>query len=151
MSSLISNLNPVLQAILTFGVLLGGAGYAYEKFTGGRTKKASEQTVANTDLIKGLQTQLDAIDTLMKRQQGEHKQEMDAMRSENTRLTGEVGELRGQLKEKEHKLSEYKEIFQGRNPQIEDTLKMIAEFMGSLGPVMQKISNHFVEEHQIPS
>lgn len=141
--NLLNQLNPILQAILAFGVLIAGLGYAWGQFFGGKRKQASEQTVANTDLIKGLQTQLDALDTLMKRQQAEHKQEMEIMRTANTKLTGEVGELRGQLKEKDSKLAEYKEIFQGSNPQVEKSLGLIAEFMGELKPFMEKVAAHF--------
>lgn len=146
--------SPFFQALLSFGVLIVGLGYCYEKFTSGRgknKKEASEQTQLNTTLIQGLQEQIKALDTLVERQRKEAKEDKERAHSEIMKLTGEVGRLNGVISEKDGKLKEYKEIFQGYNPQLEDTLKAISQFMSGMTPFMEKIAKHFDSEHsQLP-
>lgn len=149
------------QNLAMLALLIGSVGYCYEKFIGGRLRKrgeSSDETKANTTLIEGLQKQLDGMDTLIKRKDDEHRATIETMRLEHkaaqekshaeiNALTGKVGELTGQLREKDGKLAEYKEIFQGKDPKMDEVLSQLVEFMASMKPILEGISQHLKVEH----
>lgn len=51
----------------------------------------------------------------------------------------EIGTLEGINKQKDNTVEEYKKLIQGRNPQIEDILKKVADFMEALDKRLQTI------------
>lgn len=150
MKEIFANPTILLSFGMSFAVLIGSVGYCYEKFTAGRKKvkgEASDQTVENTRLIENLQKQLTAMDEVMTRKEKEHNEERSTWHREMGEMKGEIGRLQGTIAEKEKRLEDYERIFQNRNPKIEDSLAMIATFMGELSPMMEKIGTHFDKEH----
>lgn len=143
-----ANITTTVNIIVSLGVLIAGVGYAYGQFWGGRKKQASEQTIANTALINGLQTQLDGFEKLVAALKAEHKEEMEKLRSENIRLTKELGELTGQVREKESKLAEYKEIFQGRDPNNEAFTKLMTESVVNTAKCFDSITKTLLKLEQ---
>lgn len=107
-----------ITAIIVGGLsaLAGVLGYlviSYKK--SGREK--IESVVNSSDQLTGFW-----------RDQVEGFKEMVATQNEKIRtLTGEVGELRGQLNEKTKQAEEYKLIFQGQNPEMKQFMQTMLD------------------------
>lgn len=129
---------------MSVGALAAGLGYAYGQFFGGKKKQTADDMASNTALIQGLQAQINAFKELNETQRKEHRDEVEKLRTAATKLTGELGELRGQLKEKESKLAEYKEIFQGRDPNNEAFTKFMMDSANTTTTCLESITRSLV-------
>jgi chromosome segregation ATPase len=128
--------------------LIGGGvfviGYMIAQFRNGGAKQASQQTIDNTKLIESLENRYNALQREMERQAEDHKAERERWHKESGELRTELGRLQGVVQEKDGKLAEYKEIFQGRNPQLDEFIKSSGEFQTKLMEFMSDMKNHFV-------
>lgn len=100
-----------IGAVASFGGLLAGAGYGYGKFREGKA-------ASNASTLELLRNELTALQEVVKQQEGR----MLAQEKE-------ISYLKGQLDEKDKKIKEYTQIFQGRNPNLEKVLEDIRNFM----------------------
>lgn len=113
------------STIITLGIFVLAFGYLYERFIRGRMSKVEEErqknrdkVVEHTNLIGLMQKQMDSMEALMKKQAEE-------MKTGNEQIII----LRTQVEEKDKKLKEYIEIFQGRDPRMEAFMATASEYM----------------------
>lgn len=111
----------------TIIIALVGAVLAYQQYRQG-TAKISVTTI---------QAYKDQVEIMNVR----YKEQSDKINV----LTGQVGKLQGANEEKEKKIQEYREIFQGKNPELEKILTKIVEFMGAVDTRLQTIEQLHLE------
>jgi len=142
MTNIIEVAKQILELIALIGVFAATVGFAWGQFKSGKIKGASQQTIDNTALIKTLEERYDVLSREMQRQNEEHKSEREVWHKESGELKRQLGELQGIIKEKDGKLAEYKEIFQGRNPQLDEFIKSSGEFQVTLMNFMAEVKTY---------
>jgi peptidoglycan hydrolase CwlO-like protein len=145
MQTLIAQLKGILEVVGITGLGFYALGMGLGQFKLGRKKQASDQTIENTNTLTLLQKQIDALQGVVERQEKEHKEAIIAYNAQIGELRGEVGRLQGIIQEKDGKLKEYKEIFQGYNPQLEAFIKSSGEFQVTLMGFMSELKTHIMK------
>jgi hypothetical protein len=137
----------VLEILALIGVVGAAFGFGWAQFRSGQTKQASQQTIDNTNVLTLMQKELDVLTATVARLTLENKESTAKYHQEIGELKTEVGRLNGIIQEKDGKLMEYKEIFQGRNPQLDEFVKSSGEFQGVLMAFMIDMKKYIEASH----
>lgn len=146
MNEILSKSKDVLEIVAIIGVGFYALGLGFSQFRIGKKKQASDQTVENTQTLNLLTNQLNALQALVDRQDKEHKAAVIVYNEQIGKLKGDIGVLQGMIAEKDGKLKEYKEIFQGRNPQLEGFIQSSTDFQKELMGFVTELKEHFVNK-----
>lgn len=143
-NSIFSELKTVLEILALIGGCAFVIGLCWAQFKSGQSKRASDQTIENTNTINLLSKQIDALEGVVQRQEKDHKESVTAYHKEIGDLKAEVGRLNGIIQEKERKLAEFREILQGRSlsPELEAFIKSSGEFQQTLMAFMTDVKNY---------
>lgn len=132
------DLSSLISSLITIGIFVFGSGYLYERFIRGRLSKSEEerqrnrdQTKSNTELLDLMQKEMDSMKLLLDK----HTEDLDVSNKK-------VLVLQTQVEEKDKKLREYVEIFQGRNPQTEAFMKLMTDAVTAIQLQMPGIQQY---------
>lgn len=109
------NLPPILQTILSIGAVIAIISYAWGQWISGKNKY-----------------KIDTITLLEK--------DVKTLREEVINLTNEVTALRTAIAEKDEKLREWMEVFQGRDPKTQELLNSLNEYMLIGKPLIESVT-----------
>lgn len=117
------------QAIFNLIIAAGVIAFAVGQFRNGKNTAA-------TSTIALLQNQVSAFE-----------KETNRLRDEVRDQGKHIARLEGEGKTKDAEIERYRKIFENRDPDLQNTLKTLAEFMNALRPVMEKMNSHLDKEH----
>lgn len=141
MQTLLSTL-PTLEAIAAvlagFGGFVAMCGYAYGQFFTGKNQNTAEGVKTENEAIQLRQNQITELRDLVKDLTKKMEDNNTAHNVEMRALHTQLGEVRGQLLEKEKQAEAYLEILQNRSPELDKILVEIKDFMHAINEHMKK-------------
>ncbi len=132
----------ILGSIVSLGVLAGGIGYLISKFrSGSKEEKAAILSSAET-LAKFWEDQATGYKSMMA--------EKDKSNDEKfLKLTTELGEIRGQLLEKDKQVKQYLDILQNRDPETKKFNEYVIKAIENQTIVNQEMIRVLAEIHSM--
>lgn len=135
-------MNEILTTAITAGLICSGLGYVAAQFFKGK-KDASEQAVSSAQtLLDFWKDQAEGYKAMMEAKDKASNEKFES-------LMREIGELNGKLKAAEDQNKRFEEIFQNRNPELDNTLKEILTFMKKINEHMATANKGFKVESTI--
>lgn len=143
--------NQTLQLVLTIigilgsiGLFAGGIGFLLSRFSKGRSEEKIDVISSADQLTSFWKEQVDGYKTVV------------AELTEKIRvLTGEIGELRGQLQSEKKQTEMLERIFQNRDPEtkkfmehVMQSIKDQAQVNGEIVRILKEIHNMSKAEHE---
>lgn len=130
----------ILGSLASIGVVAGGLGYLISQFRGGTKKANTEIASSSTEIITFYKTENESLKSIMG--------EKDKSNDEKFRqLTSEIGEIRGQLIEKEKQNKQYLDIINNRGPETEQFQTAMLDGLSKLATVIGEIHTMAKDEH----
>jgi peptidoglycan hydrolase CwlO-like protein len=114
-----------LETFTSVGMVVFALAYLWNQYRSGATKAQADADKAQVELIQTLTAQLKA-----------QKEISDSLQAQITELTGKIGKLEGINEANDQKIKEYLQIIANRNPELEETLKLLEEAVRALVPFM---------------
>lgn len=124
-------LEVALGSLLSLGALAGGLGYLYSQYSKGKKGESKDEIDTQNSLTKYLKTQIETYKQIAKEQD-----------EKISNMGKEISAFRAVIEEKDKTINKYLEILQNRNPELEDTLKGIAESLVGIRGFMEHIDTH---------
>lgn len=149
MTNFLSFLKDASVVVASFGVFVFGTGYTLSQFGIGKRKEASDLAQSTAGTLTLLQAQVDSLQKMIDTERNQHRLAREAQTTEINRLSGEVGRLTGILEEKDRKLIEYKDIFQGRDPRMDKFMDAMEGFMDRNTKALESIDAHMKKTENI--
>jgi hypothetical protein len=126
----------ILGSLASLGIVSGGLGYLIGQFRTG-TKKAYSDS---SEIITFYKTENQSLKDIM----SEKDKSND---SKFQQLTSEIGEIRGQLIEKEKQNKQYLDILQNRDPDTQKFQTAMVDGMAKFATILGEIHTLAIEEH----
>ena len=126
--SILQSAQIVIGSIISLGILLAGAGYAYGQFYRGRDEKTKED-------FSLFNTRLDGLQKIC----NEQEKEIQQHKKDIFDLNKEIGRLQGENTEKEKKVKELTDILANRDPALADFIKWNMENSKMFKPVFEQM------------
>lgn len=146
---MIETLRNIALILGSVGIFATGAGYAWGQFFKGRNDRKLEENTITVQSFTLMQSQVASLQEMVERDRKRHTEERAIDRAEINRLTGEIGRLNGILQEKDGKLKEYKEIFQGRDPRMDKFMDAMEQFMTRNSLSLESIDAHLQKTQEL--
>lgn len=127
-------------ALLDIGVFIGGIGYLLRSWKKEDRDEKTEVMSSSDTLTNFWKEQAEGYKVVM-------AEKDKANDIKFTALTKEVGEIRGQLIEKEKQNTQYLEILQNRNPEMQKFMEFMIQAMKNQDECNTKISTILSEIH----
>jgi siroheme synthase (precorrin-2 oxidase/ferrochelatase) len=140
--SIVVNIVEVLGGLTAIGLCIGGVGYLISMF-----KKQSKMTVtdmasSSTEIITFYKSENENLKIMMKAKDESNDEKFTA-------LSKEIGEIRGQLIEKEKQNKQYLEILQNRDPETLQFQTAMIDFATSQSKINEGIVNTLRDIHEM--
>lgn len=123
----------IIEGIAAAGVVVLGLGYLFSQFIIGRNSHRKEELDTENSLTTFLKNQIDGFKELIALQNNKIEQ-----------LGKELAATQATITEKDKTIKTYFDIIQNRNPELENVLSQILDFM-------KKINEHMESELKITS
>jgi hypothetical protein len=104
----------IIGSIASLGIVFGGAGYLVSVFRKGTKQEKSDIIQTSTQVTEFYKDQIQGFKDIVESQTEKIRQ-----------LTGEIGELRGQLTTEKSQNDRLEKIFQNRNPEMDTFIKAV--------------------------
>ena len=138
-TSFLPTLEAIAAVLAGFGGFVAMCGYAYGQFFSGKNQNTAEGVKTESEVIQLRSAQIQELRDLVTGQ-NRKMEERDRQHNEEMRsLHMQLGQLQGQLDEKEKQNKAYLEILQNRSPELDKILLEIRDFM-------HNINNHLQEQ-----
>ena len=118
-------ISTIVGVFIGLGALLAGIGFAYAQFVSGGDKYKD-------NLIETLKESISTLEEKNKKQVEERTVLISSHQAQLTQLTKDFSELKGRFEEQAKTTEQYRELLQGRDPQMLETLHEIKGFMKSM-------------------
>lgn len=131
----------IFGSLASIGLTAGGLGYLISQFRGGTKKANTEIASSSTEIITFYKTENESLKSIMG--------EKDKSNDEKFRqLTSEIGEIRGQLIEKEKQNKQYLDIINNRGPETEQFQTAMLDGLAKLATIIGEIHTLAIQEHE---
>lgn len=131
----------VLGSLAAIGLCAGGLGFLISQYRSGYRKTNTEVVSSSTEIITFYKTENQSLKDIMG--------EKDKSNDEKFRqLTSEIGEIRGQLIEKEKQNKQYLDIINNRGPETEQFQSTILDGLAKLATIIGEIHTLAIQEHE---
>ena len=121
------NLNTMLQAVIAFGVIVAGAGYVFSQFKKGRNQQSQDDLVNQNQTFDLMRKQVDALQLLAE----DNEKKIDD-------LSRQVGLLQIEIEKRDKIITDYLNILQNRNPELEEFMKNMSRIGNEWERYMQE-------------
>jgi hypothetical protein len=128
--------NSLLQNIETIGIIIAALGYFASTFF-------KSKTTGSGELIDFYKKEAEGYRDMMAKKEEVHTQKISDLTKDFTKkisdLSTEVGELRGQLVGEKKQNERLEQIFQNRNPEMEQFMKLMVNAVTDQGVVNKEV------------
>lgn len=138
----------IFESLASLGLLAGGVGYLMSQFRSGSKRQNNEIVNSSTEIINFYKTENESLKAIML----EKDKSNDAKFQQ---LTSEIGEIRGQLIEKEKQNKQYLDILQNRDPDTQQFQELLIKSCNDQGDInkqvvaiLQEIHKFAIAEHE---
>lgn len=120
----------IIGIIISLGVLVAGAGYAYSQFFKGTAEKTNADYALLEKRITTLQKVCD-----------DQQSELDGHQRDIRGLNQEIGRLKGINEEKDKKIKELENLLANRDPQMTEYIKSSIAFQALITNAVRDLGN----------
>lgn len=131
----------ILGSLASIGLTAGGLGYLISQFRGGTKRANTEIASSSTEIITFYKTENESLKMIMKEKDQSNDDKFQ-------KLTSEIGEIRGQLIEKEKQNKQYLDIINNRGPETEQFQTAMLDGLSKLATVIGEIHTLAIQEHE---
>ncbi len=132
----------ILGGIASIGILAGGIGYSIQLFMQGRKGDKKTDLETQNELTDYLKNQVEVYKGMANDYQVKYVESNKTHSKELAEMRTEISTFKAVINEKDQTIAKYLQILQNRNPDLEDTLKGIAETLSGINKFMQHIDTH---------